>query len=73
MHTRGKGRNLLERQRIPLGAAKYVFPEWDERRESVWNTHFVLYTNNELKSCLHHLRDCRDNERNSQSVFLLVV
>ena len=41
MHTRGKGRNSLERQRIPLGAAKYVFPEWDERRESVWNTHFV--------------------------------
>ncbi len=42
MHTRGKGRNSLEKQRIPLGAAKCVFPEWVESRESVWNTHFVL-------------------------------
>ncbi len=41
MHTRGKGRNSLERQRIPLGAEKYVFLEWVGRRESVWNTYFV--------------------------------
>ncbi len=31
-----------------------------------------IYAGNEPKSCLHDLGDCRDNERNSQSVFLLV-
>ena len=31
---------------------------------------FFIYANNEPKSCLQDLGDCRDNERNSQSVFL---
>ena len=38
MHTRGKGRNSLEKQRIPLGAAKCVFPEGGKSRECVEHT-----------------------------------
>ncbi len=53
--------------------AKCAFLDKRKRRESVWNTHFVLYANNEPKSCLHYLGDCRDNQRNSQSVFLMVA
>ena len=42
MRTRGKGRYSLEKQRIPLGAAKCVFLVVNIRRESVWDIHFVF-------------------------------
>ena len=51
MHTRGKGRNSLEKQRMPLGAAKCEFLQYTLSREGVRNSHFVRVTAKETE-CL---------------------
>ena len=45
MHTRGKGRNSLEKQRIPLDAPKCVFTGGGEDAR-VCGTHTLLFIKN---------------------------